>query len=481
MESYYWHDYETWGINPRTDRAAQFAGLRTDLDFNVIGKPLMIYAKPATDFLPDPGACMVTGLTPQEVDQHGLSEAEFFQQINAQFSQPATCVLGYNSLRFDDEFTRYGLYRNFIDPYAREWQNGNSRWDIIDLVRLTHALRPEGVNWPKNEDGSTSFRLEKLTEANGIEHEGAHDALSDVTATIELAKLIKQSQPRLFDYVFSHRDKNGLATMLNLHQQTPVLHVSSRYPASLGCVASVIPVARDTRNKNAIMVYDLRVDPKPMLELSAEDIHQRVFTAAKDLPEGVERIPLKMVHLNKAPVIVPLNTLTEESREKWQLDVKKEQQHAQMIRETTGLASKIQQVFGLSEFTSSLDPDQTLYDGFMSANDKRTAEQIQLLPPEQLRDHRPVFENPKFNTLFFRYKARNWPELLNKDEKIQWHDYRNMRLSGELPGGMTLQEYQKQLALLSIKHDISEQQRDIVNALLDWPEVIGIQPEINGE
>ena len=232
MNSFYWHDYETWGTDPRRDRAVQFAGIRTDLDFNIIDKPLMIYARPADDFLPQPEACMVTGITPQLAMEEGLPEADFFALINQQLSQSNTCALGYNSIRFDDEFTRYGLYRNFFDPYAREWQNGNSRWDIIDMVRLMRALRPDGINWPTNEEGVTSFRLEALTAANDIAHEGAHDALMDVKATIELAKLVKQKQPRLFDYVFNNRDKHKLAQQLNVRQQQPVLHVKNLWTNS---------------------------------------------------------------------------------------------------------------------------------------------------------------------------------------------------------------------------------------------------------
>ena len=214
--SFYWHDYETWGAEPARDRAAQFAGLRTDLDFNPIGKPLVIYARPADDFLPQPGACMVTGISPQKAYEEGVPEADFFRFIHEEMSVPGTCSLGYNTLRFDDEVTRYGLYRNFYDPYEREWKNGNSRWDMIDVVRLTRALRPEGINWPQKEDGVTSFRLEDLTAANDIEHAGAHDALVDVTATIAVAKMVKQAQPKLFDYVFTNRNKQALAKMLNL-------------------------------------------------------------------------------------------------------------------------------------------------------------------------------------------------------------------------------------------------------------------------
>ena len=164
----------------RRDRASQFAGVRTDLDLNEIEAPLMMYCQPAYDYLPHPQACLVTGITPQTAQQEGLPECEFIRRIHAAFSRPQTCVAGYNSIRFDDELTRQLLYRNFYDPYEREWKHGNSRWDIIDMLRLCHALRPEGLQWPQRDDGAVSFRLETLSAANGLLHENAHDALSDV-------------------------------------------------------------------------------------------------------------------------------------------------------------------------------------------------------------------------------------------------------------------------------------------------------------
>ncbi len=474
--SFYWHDYETWGTDPRCDRAVQFAGLRTDLDFNPVGRPLMVYARPADDMLPQPGACLVTGITPQQAQEEGICEADFFAAIHDELARPGTCALGYNSIRFDDEFTRYGLYRNFFDPYAREWRNGNSRWDIIDMVRLTHALRPEGIHWPQNEEGVTSFRLELLTAANGIEHEGAHDALVDVKATIALAKLVKEKQPRLFDYVFTHRDKNWLAQQLGLQEQRPVVHVSDKYPARLGCIAVVVPVAWHPTNRNGVIVHDLRVDPAPLLELSAETIRERLYTPSDQLPEGKARIPLKVVSINHAPVIVPLNTLTGEAREKWQLDEVRELRHLQLIRENSALLQeKIAKVFAETPFEPSSDPDQSLYQGFLSDHDRRLCEQVRKTPPQELALLDPPFEAARLHELLFRYRARNWPETLSREERVRWDEYRRYRLTRPDGGSsITLDDYRRELARLSVDMSLTPEQRQVVDALLDWPVEIGL-------
>jgi exodeoxyribonuclease-1 len=472
--TFYWHDYETWGADPRRDRPAQFAGLRTDAELNPVGEPLVIYCRPSDDLLPQPEACMVTGITPQLAAEKGLNEAEFIARIHRELAAPETCGVGYNSIRFDDEFTRYTLYRNFYDPYAREWQNGCSRWDIIDMVRLTHALRPEGIEWPLNDDGVVSFRLELLSAANGIAHESAHDALSDVRATIALAKLIKQRQPRLFDYVFSGRDKRTLGERLNLQQRKAVLHVSSMYPSERGCIAMVMPLARHPGNPNGVIVYDLSHDPELLLTLSVDEIHERLFTSAEALPEGVERMPLKTVHLNKCPVVVPLNTLTPEVAEHWSIDTEAGERHRQTLLAAEGLEAKLQAVHRKTEFEPLNDPDQALYSGgFFSRDDRQRMDRILQTDPAALRDFPQVFDDARLPEMLFRYRARNWPETLDQDERERWEEYRQSRLFEKEGGGsITLDKYLETLDRMEAEPALPEEKRALIPQLLAWAEQI---------
>ena len=474
--TFYWHDYETWGANPAVDRAAQFAGIRTDAELNPVGKPLVLYAQPANDLLPQPEACMVTGLSPQRALAEGMPEADFFHAIHDEMSQPGTCCLGYNSMRFDDEITRYGLYRNFFDPYAREWRNGNSRWDLIDMVRLTRALRPEGIEWPTHADGTPSFRLTDLTAANGITHTGAHDALADVQATIALARLIRQAQPRLFQYCLTHRDKKILAAQLDPAQAQPMVHASARYPAAQGSVALVLPLARHPTNKNGIIVYDLRHDPSALLTLSAAEIHTRLYTATEDLPAGEERIALKVVHLNRAPVIVPANTLTPTVRETWHMDASVETQHLAALRVAQpALATKLMEVFSTPYPERTVDPDFDLYSGFLSPSDRALCNQVRRSTPTELVDLQPDFTATKLTTLLFRYRARNWPDTLTASERANWNTFRQQRLTDpEAGASITLTEYQTQLSRLAVAPDLTSAQRALLDELLDWPVQLGL-------
>ncbi len=438
----YWYDYETFGANPKVDRISQFAGVRTDLDLNIIGEPLMIYCQLADDFLPQPEACLITGITPQKVIKEGMPEAEFINVINQQFSEPNTCVVGYNNIRFDDEFTRYSLYRNLFDPYAREWRNGCSRWDLIDVVRLTRALRPEGLVWPAHEDGSPSIRLEDLSAANNLNHESAHDALSDVYATIAVAKLIKDKQPRLYDYAFNNRSKSSIFSMLNIKEKKPVLHISGMYPSDRGNMAIVVPLAMHPTNKNGIIVFDLSENPESLYLLSSEEIAKRIFTPKAELPTDQMRISLKTVHANKCPIVSPVNTLQPDIAQRYGIDMAVCKQHLNFITAQESIAEKLQQVFSATKFEPSLDPDYMLYGGsFFGAADRESMDHVHSLSSNELLGYEMVFEDDRLAEMLFRYKARNWPESLSADEKEMWQAFRLSRLNKPETSILSFAEY----------------------------------------
>ena len=472
----YWHDYETFGADPRRDRASQFAGVRTDEDLNIVGEPLRMYCQPAPDMLPHPMACLITGITPQQALEKGVTEAEFIARIHREFSQPQTCVSGYNSLRFDDEMTRQLLYRNFYDPYEREWKNGNSRWDIIDMVRLCHALRPDGIVWPRREDGSPSFRLEELTKANGIVHEDAHDALSDVLATIAMAKLIKQHQPKLYSYVYELRDKNRVQAQLDIVARKPVLHVSSMYPASLGCLALVAPLTRHPRDKNGVLVYDLREDPASWLGLSVEEMRLRLFSAAEDLQEGESRIPVKVLHINRCPVVASSNLLTDTLAQQYRIDMGQARRHWQQLMDNPEAISRLASVYDETPGDGQMpqNPDFMLYSGgFFGAQDKQSMAQIRQATAVQLSVWRQPFVDTRLDEMLFRYRARNFPQSLRPEETQRWQDFCQTSINRDAAqrgAGAARETFFAEIASLRLSYTQAQDQ-----ALLDSLESYGHQ------
>ncbi|GGI77438.1 exodeoxyribonuclease I [Shewanella gelidii] len=428
--SIFWHDYETFGANPAKDRPSQFAGVRTDYDLNIIGEPVTFYCKQAKDSLPSPEAILITGITPQLANLKGLPETEFMGRIEDLFSQPNTCVAGYNSLRFDDEVTRYGFYRNFIDPYAREWQHGNSRWDVIDLVRACYALRPEGIEWPLKEDGTPSFKLEDLSQANGLIHEKAHDAMSDVYATIAIAKLIKQKQPKLYQYYFGLRRKQEVSKHIDVLNMKPLLHVSSKIPAAHGCTTIIAPVAHHETNKNAIICVNLAMDVSPLFELTVDQIKQRMYTPRIDLAEDELPIPLKQIHLNKCPFIAAAKTLTDANADRLSIDKSFAREQFRKLREHPELREKLTQVFSDEGRAAITDPDLMLYSGgFFSAADKAKMEIIRRTAPQNLAALDLQFDDSRIETMLFRYRGRNYPETFSEQESNQWREYCQHKLN----------------------------------------------------
>jgi exodeoxyribonuclease I len=431
MQTFLWHDYETFGADPRRDRPAQFAALRTTPELEPIGDPVAFYCRPARDVLPDPGSCLITGLTPQFTDVEGVIEAEFAARVHELLAEPGTCGVGYNSLRFDDEFTRNLLYRNFYDPYAREWENGNSRWDLIDLARMCYALRPHGIEWPLRDDGTPSFRLEDLARANHVVQHRAHDAGSDVEALVGFARILRRRQPKLWDWHLALRRKQRVFELLDIATMEPLVHVSSRYPSTRGCLAMIAPIAAHPTRATGVIVVDLDADPTPLIELDADDVADRVFTRRDDLPEGVERIPLKVVHANKSPALAPLSVLKITDTDRIALDVDRNLRHLERLRAAEGLAEKVRRVFARDEGPRPVgtnDADLAIYDCFLGDDDKPLLRSVRQTPPEELGTRTFAFKDARCAELLFRYRARNWPTTLDAGEAQRWDEMRRRRL-----------------------------------------------------
>ncbi len=452
--SFYWIDYETFGANPGVDRPCQFAGLRTDSNLNVIDDSLVVYCKQSNDYLPHPQACLVTGITPLVANQRGIREIDFIRRIQTEMQVPGTCIVGYNNIRFDDEITRHSLYRNLLDPYEHEWRNNNSRWDLIDVMRLMCALRPEGIEWPEDEQGNPVFRLDQLTQENGIEHGQAHDALADVEATIALAKRVRESQPKLFDYCLQHRTKSAIFPLLNVTDMVPVVHVSSRYPASRHCIALVAPIVAHPVNKNGVIVYDLAVSPQPLIDLDAHEIIDRVFTPRSELPVFVDRIPLKTIHANKCPIVVPASVLRDQDLQRLHIDQALCEEHLALLKQHQLLIQqKLLDVFADQSFPPNNDPDFMLYSGgFISDFDKKLLHKIHDMPVNQLVGYTPDFKDQRLVEMLFRYRARNYPESLTKKERQRWNVFRQERLQNpDQKTGLSLSAFQSVLS--EIKSD----------------------------
>ncbi len=472
--TFLWHDYETFGIQVRRDRPAQFAAIRTDAELNEIGEPLMLYCRPANDFLPDPQSCLITGITPQLCLERGIPEYQFAAQIEQALSLPGTIGVGYNTIRFDDEITRFMFWRNLIDPYAREWQNDCGRWDLLDVVRTAYALRPQGIAWPTKPEGGASFKLTDLTAANGLAHESAHDALSDVRATIALARLIKQAQPKLFDFCLGLHKKDKVAAELGLPtapmHAKPFLHISGMFPAERGCLALMWPLAMHPVNKNELIAWDLAHDPRPLALMNAEEIRLRLFSKSADLPEGMTRLPVKNIHLNKSPMVVGnFKTLTPEMAQRWGLQMDAQLANAALARGLPDMSAIWPEVF-MRPKEGPVDVDEDLYGGFVGNSDRRRLNELRTTSPEKMATMRLAFDDARLAELVFRYRARNFPGSLKLEEAARWEAHRAARLFEGEGGARSMDALAAEIDNLAESAD--ERGEAILGSLYDYAESI---------
>jgi len=472
--SFYFYDLETSGINPRNSRVMQFGGQRTDLNLEPIGNPDNFLIKLTPDILPDPEAVLITGITPQQTLAEGIGEAEFLQYFHKNIALADTIFVGFNSIRFDDEFIRFLNYRNFYDAYEWQWQDGKSRWDMLDVVRMTRALRPDGITWPVSSEGKTSNRLEHLATANNFIHEQVHDALSDVNATITLAKLIRQRQPKLFDYLLKMRDKKEVEKLVSWPE--PFIYSSGRYSGVFENTTIAVTVANHPTQKGAVFVYDLRYDPKPFAKLKPAKLAE--LLKKYKLAEGEEYLPVKQLQFNRCPAVAPLSVLDKTSLERLKINMDEITANAKTLLASGDFSDNLQEAIAMNEkqkqasfIVDVKDVDSQLYDGFFGDDDKNLMRIVRTADKNGLADLHPEFKDSRLDKLLFLYKARQFPKSLNQDEQAQWQKY----LSDKLSSGnnqSTMAKYFAHISELASKGDLSPPQEFLLEELKLYGESI---------
>lgn len=465
-QTFFFYDLETSGLNPRNDRIMQFAGQRTTLELEPIGEPYNILVKLNDDTLPSPDALMVTGITPQQTQADGLTEAEFAKLLMEEVFTEDTISVGFNSIRFDDEFIRTLFWRTFTDPYEWSWRDGRGRWDLLDVVRMTRALRPDGIEWPVV-DGKEVNRLELITKQNGIDHFKAHDALSDVEALIAVTKLIKEKQPQLYAHLFAVKDKKKVVELVNLENKKPFVYVSGRYDAEFHKATVAFPLTTG-RNGN-IIVYDLRYDPTPLLGLTTKELAKSMFASWEERQkEDFVKLPVKELQPNRAPAVAPVGVLErEDGWNRISLSLQTIEKHRDILLSSPAFAENVRSLFeGRPAFAKEPDPEAQLYDGFVPDVDKLRMDKVRNADVNTLADMHPDFTDERLNDLLLHYKARNYPQSLAEDEAERWEAWRADRIKRQLP------EFVARLQQLATIHASDESKGYVLQEIQLWAESI---------
>src|SRR3990167_9631164 len=436
-KTFYFYDLETSGLYPREARIMQFGGQRTDMNLKPIGEPHNVLIKMTNDQLPDPFSVLLTGITPQQTLENGITEVEFLKMFHDQIALPDTIFCGYNSVRFDDEFMRYLHYRNFYDPYEWHYKDGRSRWDLLDVVRMTRALRPKGFAWPKDKDGKATNTLELLTKLNNIKHNNAHDALGDTKAVIAFASKLKTAQPKLFDFLLVMRSKDKVAELVNRGE--PFVYTSGKYQSEFEKTTIAVKIANHP-NRAGALVYDLRYDPEPYMKMKPEKIaelwawHPKPNEAEKT-SEPV-RFPVKTLLYNRCPAVAPLSVLDDDSQKRLHITVDQTEKNCEKL---TGQKEFINNILkALNELDKNREAkqkpeeqsvDAKLYDGFFADQDRRLMKTVQNKTTDSITTIKSdMFKDKRLQALWPLYVARNFPSNLSSEQYEEWEKYRTKYL-----------------------------------------------------
>lgn len=451
--TFYFYDLETSGLSSTAQRIMQFGGIRTDENLNIIDEPFECYVKLTDEVLPDPTAIMVTGISPQKTLEEGYSEPEFIKLLEQKVFKPDTVIVGYNNVRFDDEFIRNLMWRNLKDPYEWHWKERRSRWDIIDITRMTRALRPDGIEWAFDDDGRPTNRLDQLSVANKIKHSNAHTALADVEALIQFAKILKDKQPKLFNYLLSNRDKKSVGSLVNIADKQPFIHSSGKIPSENLSTSVFYPLFKDPNNPQSVISFDLRYDCSDLIKLSKTELAQRLYMSRAESEEKkIDRLPIKGIHINKSPAVAPLGVLDKDSESRIRLSLEDVKKNLKSLESNQDFIKRLSLVFSEYEnsFEKSEDVDQQMYDSFVG--DKDRGGLVLFNRSLDFDKFGGSFVDPRLNELLARYKARHYKDKLSEDEIVKWQTYRQNRLQDGIVGSLGIEKFGEEISRLKAEN-----------------------------
>jgi len=455
-ETILWFDFETFGSlprpwdrgrqgpYPRRDRPAQFGAIRTDLELQPVGEEIEIHCLPSVEEPPAIGACLVTGITPQDVTE-GYEESSFIEKVLAVLGRPGTTSTGWNSLGYDDEIVRFAAWRNLLPPYDREWMDGNARFDLLAAFRFAWATgRREGIEWPSYDDGAVSLSLGDLAAVNGFDAHAAeaHDALADVRATIDLARLLKRVQPRLWSYAFGLRRKKEVAALVDRRFE-PFVLCDRGIGAARG--HATVAVAIDQLDTNGRLLIDLHGDPAEIMDLEPRQLHARFHRLDRELP----RVPVRRLRTNKLPMVATPRVLdaTENGWSGLGLDPETVAHRVTFVRENHArIRERLRLVADDPPEAEDVDPEELLYGGFPSRADSMAMRDAREGGPDAIRRLMRQTEDDRIEELAFRFLARTAPDQLDGEETARWQAHRRDRMTA--PGGSNVTRVDESIAAI---------------------------------
>lgn len=466
--NYLFYDYETSGRSEKFDQVFQFAAIETDENFNQLSQPIEFFCRPRRDVLPSPHAIKVNQIDISELNSKGLSEFEFSKKVADTLTGSGNqCIVGYNSKNFDNEFTRYLLYRNFQDPYAWSYLNGNSCLDIFDIICLGYSIDRLIDIQVNSGDGNDSLKLENLARWNGLDHDDAHNAVSDVYATIQLAKLVNERCPKLFKHALSLRNVNTTREIVNAQTgffRSSVFNGYERRFLSLHTRICDHPTIN-----NSVICWNLLNDPLPILDLGAEEIRRQMYSKKEYRTIGVGFDSLR---LNKSPMVVSFS----------EAEKNLVAEHGTCLRNLESVQRNMNSLTVLARdvFTSimpEVDPDADLYAGDYFGETRMDAAMCNAVRSDPLTVNDLAFRSIRLHRLFRRLKARNFFDQLTDPERDQFLSYCSEKFAcADNSPWLTKSVFDREMKEVLADINLSKRQKECLTVLGNYADEVAPSP-----
>ena len=474
-----WYDYETSGRDPAADRPIQLGWQVTDPGMDPVADADSLLIRLPDDVLPSPGAMLVHQILPEIHQREGISEAELANHLE-QLIAPRTLVAGYNSRGFDDKFTQHVFYRSLRDPYVWQYADGRGRFDLYPVVLTYFVLAPSALRWPEDHGGRPRFKLDRIGPLNRLDQglKRAHDASADVAVTARLAKQLALHDPDLFASCLKRIDKHFVTDQIRADGRSEgLLEITPFAGWDQGFVRDLWVPFRLSERSNDYVAIDLNCDPQAVMAGLIQLVESPI-TDRFELRKQVRELGLQTVRINAQPMFFRRGTLEPEVKarlEAFGRDEVRQNQHLDVwhhIQDSPAFKQLYQlavQVLAEPEQVIPDDVDFALYSGgFLSAHDKDLLASLPLMDPEGLSQWTQSFDDPRYEELLFRYRARNFPRSLTQGEWKRWQKIRRDKLMGIQQVNTRASRIQDELLEISRRTDLEPHQKEQLHRFVNW-------------
>ena len=400
------YDVETTGLTKGFDQIVQFAALRTDSALKITDQ-FQIRCRLMPHVIPAPEAMRVTGLRIEQLLDTSLP-SHYGMVTEVQRILTSWCpalFLGYNSLSFDEEFLRQVFYQCLYRPYLTNTR-GSARADVLNLCRVTAALRLDVLKPAIDEDGRPIFKLKALAEANGIATPLSHNAVADVSTTLALCQLISNRAPEIWSQFLRFSQKASVESFITEEDAFLVSETFGNHHRA----RVVTPIGRHSERAIRYYCLDVVADLDTLRGMSDDQLISLCKGAAR---------PIVTIRTNAAPTLWALYDATQEQLAPFDGEAEILQRVAQ-VREDAPFLERLRKAAQVAEPSYSLSPhvEEQLYEGgFPLRKDETLMECFHAAPWEQRVELVREFSDARYRCLAVRLIYLERPDLLATEHR----------------------------------------------------------------